>query len=112
METLLHTDWQRMHEFLKSIYTPCKLNEFPMRVLAALPGVVGADLFAAVSFGDHKTILPRAYAFPTPEIGMAAEQFIVQPQNFLCHPVARYHVQTDEMKYRNAMNVEEYSVFK
>ncbi|MCU0568440.1 MAG: helix-turn-helix transcriptional regulator [Oculatellaceae cyanobacterium Prado106] len=94
MANLTQTDWQRMHEFWRSLYTPCRLDEFPMRIMTALPRVVGAELLAVASHGDHTTTLPRICSFPDPEIGQAAEQFIAHPQNFFAHPVAHHYAQT------------------
>jgi DNA-binding CsgD family transcriptional regulator len=94
MTNLTQTDWRQMHEFWRSLYTPCRLDEFPMQILTALPKVVGAELFAATNFGDHNTTLPCICSFPNPEIGRLAEQFIAQPQNFLAHPVAHHYART------------------
>ncbi|BAT51172.1 transcriptional regulator [Nostoc sp. NIES-3756] len=95
METLTHTDWQRMLEFVRSLYAPCSLDKFPTQVLTALPKLVGAETFAIGSFNIGDTpFSPRFYTFPRYEVGMAAESFTSQRQNFLAHPVAQHYFQT------------------
>ncbi|YAF93991.1 MAG: response regulator transcription factor [Nodularia sp. CChRGM 3473] len=94
METLINADWQRMLEFLRSLYIPCSLDKFPTQILAALPKLVDAEILGITSFSIRNTSLPRICTFPHPEIGMAAESFTAQHQNFLAHPVARHYVKT------------------
>lgn len=94
METLSHTDWQRMHEFLRLLHAPCSLQEFPTQILTSLTSLIGAELFGASSFSMHNTTLPRICTFPNPEVGMAAEAFTAQHQNFWVHPVSHHYFQT------------------
>ncbi|MBE9049058.1 hypothetical protein IQ243_01265 [Nostocales cyanobacterium LEGE 11386] len=94
METLINADWQRMLEFLRSLYIPCSLDKFPTHVLAALPKLVDAEILGITSFSIRNTSLPRICTFPHPEIGMAAESFTAQRQNFLAHPVAHHYAKT------------------
>lgn len=84
MQRLKHSDWQRMLEFLRSLYAPSSLDKFPIKILTALPKLVGAETFAIGSFnmGDAP-FSPRFYTFPHYEVGMAAESFTSQRQNFL-----------------------------
>lgn len=94
METLTHVDWQRLHEFLRSLYTPCGLDEFPTQILTASARLIGAEVFGVSSFSNCHATLPRIRTFPHPEIGMVAETFIAQRENFFAHPVFHHYAQT------------------
>ncbi|MCG6137130.1 MAG: helix-turn-helix transcriptional regulator [Nostoc sp. LLA-1] len=94
METLVNSDWQQMLEFLRSLYMPCSLDKFPTQILTALPKLVDAEIFGITSFNIRNTTLPRMCTFPQPEVGMAAESFTAQRQNFLAHPVAHHYAKT------------------
>lgn len=104
METLTNSDWQRLSEFLQSIYAPCSLDAFPERVMAAVPGIIGAETSGFVSFSTcglgfpyispRNVTLPQIVTFPDPSIGMAATEFTAQPENFFSHPVATNYLQT------------------
>jgi DNA-binding CsgD family transcriptional regulator/DNA-binding transcriptional MerR regulator len=74
---------------------PCSLDKFPTQILTALPNLVGAETFAIGSFnmGDAP-FSPRFYTFPCYEVGMAAESFTSQRQNFFTHPVLQNYLQT------------------
>ncbi|MBD2255503.1 helix-turn-helix transcriptional regulator [Nostoc parmelioides] len=95
METLTQADWQRILEFLQSLYIPCSFDKFPIKLLADLSKLLDAEIFSITSFTlPNKPFLPRVYTFPIPEVGMAAELFISQPHNFFAHPVAQHYAQT------------------
>ncbi len=96
METLTNADWQRLNEFLKSLYTPCNLEAFPAQLMAALLEIVRADTAGVASCSLHEKNLPRAriVTFPDPSEGVAATAFTAQPENFFSHPVATNYIQT------------------
>lgn len=95
MKSLSKNDWQRILSFLRSLYAPCSIDKFPIQILTALPKLVGAETFAIGSFKLRGTpFSPRIYTFPHPEVGMAAESFTSQRQNFFTHPVAQHYFQT------------------
>ncbi|WP_414579206.1 response regulator transcription factor [Anabaena sp. CCY 9402-a] len=95
MEILSDNDWQQILLFLRSVYASCSIDKLPIQILTALPKLVGAETFAITSFTIRGTpFLPRMYTFPHPEVGMAAESFTSQRQNFLTHPVSQYYFQT------------------
>lgn len=95
MKILSQNDWQKILLFLRSLYTPCSIDKFPIQILTALPKLIGAETFAIGSFNIRATpFSPRLYSFPHPEVGMAAESFTSQRQNFLTHPVAQHYFQT------------------
>ncbi|MBD2252372.1 helix-turn-helix domain-containing protein [Nostoc parmelioides] len=95
MQRLKHSDWQRMLEFLRSLYVPCSLDQFPTQILTALPKLVGAETFSIGSFNmGSAPFSTRFYTFPRYEVGMAAESFTSQRQNFFAHPVAQHYLQT------------------
>ncbi|MFM6053020.1 MAG: hypothetical protein ACKPA7_15525, partial [Sphaerospermopsis kisseleviana] len=104
METLTNADWQRLNEFLRSIYVPCSLETFPERIMAAAPGVIGTEISGFVSFSTrdvalpcispHHVTLPQIVTFPDPAIGVAATAFTAQPENFFSHPLPINYLQT------------------
>ncbi|RCJ17653.1 hypothetical protein A6S26_30615 [Nostoc sp. ATCC 43529] len=95
MESLSHNDWQMILLFLQILYASCSIDKFPIQILTALPKLVGAETFAIGSFKIRGTLfLPRFYAFPHPEVGMAVESFTSQRQKFFTHPVAKHYVKT------------------
>jgi hypothetical protein len=94
MTSLTDADSLSVLEFLSLLYTPCRLDDFPMQVLTALPKLVSGDIFAAVSFGDFKIALPCSYTFPNPWGGEVAEAVFMHPQHFLAHPNLSFYLQT------------------
>jgi DNA-binding CsgD family transcriptional regulator len=95
VESLSQNDWQRISTFLRSLYAPCSFDKFPIQILTALPKLVGAETFAIGSFNiGNASFSPRFYTFPYHEVGIAAESFTSQRQNFLTHPVAQHYFQT------------------
>ncbi|MBC1221566.1 helix-turn-helix transcriptional regulator [Nostoc sp. UCD121] len=95
MKSLSQNDLQTILLFVRSLYAPCSIDKFPIQILTALPELVGAETFAIGSFKIRGTpFLPRFYAFPDPEVGMAAESFTSQRQKFFTHPVAKRYVKT------------------
>lgn len=65
-----------------------------MQVMTALSKLVGSELFAMCSFGDHNTMSPRICTFPDSEVGVAAERFVAHRPHFLAHPVTHHYEQT------------------
>ncbi|MBE9110194.1 helix-turn-helix transcriptional regulator [Nodosilinea sp. LEGE 07298] len=104
METLTSVDWQHLHGFLRSLYTPYSLEAFPETIMAALPEIIGTDTSGFVTFNtqdsrlprtsNHNVTLPRIITYPDPEIGIAATAFTAQPENFFSHPVATNYLRT------------------
>jgi DNA-binding CsgD family transcriptional regulator len=96
MGTLTSADWQRLNEFLKSLYTPSRLEIFPAQLLAALAKVIGLELSGMCTFSRGAKTLPRFVTFPDPAVAVATEAFTASPQNFFAHPVLRHYEQTND----------------
>ncbi|MBD2691100.1 LuxR C-terminal-related transcriptional regulator [Anabaena catenula] len=95
MKSLSQNDWQKILLFLRSLYAPCSIDKFSVQILKALPELVDAEIFSVVNFNIRATpFSPRIHTFPHPEIGMAAESFTSQRQNFFTHPVSQHYAQT------------------
>jgi hypothetical protein len=95
VESLSQNNWQNILLFLLTVYTACSIDKFPMQVLTNLLELVGTGIYAIDNFNIRGTpFSPRFYTFPHPEVGMAAESFTSQLQNFLIHPVAHNYFQT------------------
>ncbi len=96
MESLTQADWNQMMEALRSLYEPCNLDEFPAWSLSILSKLVGAEIFGYTSFSLQDTAIPRHYTFPMVEVGIAAESFTTQRQQFLAHPVLANYIKSQD----------------
>lgn len=96
MENLSQADWLQLSKVLRSLYEPYNLDEFQTRSLSALSKLVGAEIYGCTSSSLSGTVIPRHYTFPSVEVGMAAESFTTQPQQFLAHPVAANYAKSGD----------------
>jgi DNA-binding CsgD family transcriptional regulator len=87
VESLTQAEWLQLSKVLRSLYEPYNLDEFPARSLSALSKLVGAEIYALSNGSFRHTIIPRHYTFPTIDVGIAAESFTTQRQQYLAHPV-------------------------
>jgi hypothetical protein len=100
MNSLSYADWQRLSEALRSLYEPYSLEEFPARSLAALSTLVGAEIYGCSSGGFQSDVIPHHHTFPDVKVGVAAELFTTQHQQFLAHPVLAHYVTTSDGQAR------------
>jgi DNA-binding CsgD family transcriptional regulator len=95
MDILTNADWHCLNKFLKSLYAPCSLEEFPVQLMTSLSEIVGSEMSGLVNFSLRAETLPRFISFPDPSVGASAEIYYTEkPQDFLAHPVADQYMQT------------------
>lgn len=94
MESLTQADWQQLSKVLRSLYEPYNLDEFPAHSLSALSKLVGAEVYGFHNGSFRHTIIPRHYTFPAIDVGISAESFTTQQQQYLAHPVAANYMQS------------------
>jgi DNA-binding CsgD family transcriptional regulator len=95
METLTNADWQHLNEFLKSLYTPCSLEAFPVKLLSALPNQIGSEINVVFSSNLINITTLRVISFPDSFVGKAATVFTEQSQDsHLAHPIVEDYLRT------------------
>ena len=95
MGTLTNADWQNLNEFLKSLYSPCRLPAFPLQLMAALPEQVGSEINWIFSFSLCNATTLRVISFPNSSVGTAAAAFTEQSGGLhLAHPVIEHYLKT------------------
>lgn len=94
MESLAESGLQRLNEFIKSLYAPCSLEGFPIKLMASLSEIVGSEIVGLVNFSFCAETSPRFASFPDPLVGASAEAYTADPKNFLAHPVADQYMKT------------------
>ena len=86
METLTNNDLDHVLDFLRQLYSPCSLDDFPAQVLSALSKLSGAEIFLYTCFNMQKPTMARCYTFPVVEIGSAMESISVDHNTLASHP--------------------------
>jgi DNA-binding CsgD family transcriptional regulator len=94
VETLTNNDLVRILEFLRQLYLPCSLNDFPAHVLSALSKLSSAETFLYTSFNIRNPVVPRCYTFPMAEVGLAMEEISVDHHTLVTHPAVNNHFKT------------------
>jgi DNA-binding CsgD family transcriptional regulator len=95
MATLANADWQHFNEFLKSLYAPCSLQAFPLRLIATLTEQVGSEINGIFSFSLCNVTTLRVVSFPNAFVGTEAIAFAEQSGGaHIVQPVIEHYLKT------------------
>ncbi|MEB3289968.1 MAG: LuxR C-terminal-related transcriptional regulator [Leptolyngbya sp.] len=94
MSSLTNSDWQGLNDFLKALYSPLGLEQFPKAILANVSSLIPGELSELASFSADRKQPPSFCTFPDLKPDAMAEQATLERQSFLLNLLANYYLLT------------------